>query len=306
MAMDEHAYMMGPAELALLVVLGAIWGASFLFIRVAAPVLGPVPLMDVRVILAAAVLLAGSAIAGQRPLRPERWRQFLVQGALNNAIPFVTIATAELAITASLGAMLNATSPFFTVLVAAVWERRRPRFAQVAGSVIGFAGVAVLVGVGSVELGPGVLGGIALMLVGSFSYAVAAVYAGRTFGGVPPLVVSVNQLVASGAILLVPALLTRTSAPVDPAAIGSTLALALLGTALGYLIYFRLIARAGATRAITVTLLIPPFGVLFGSVFLQEAIGPGLLAGLALILVGVSLVNGLVRVGAWRSRATAS
>ena len=138
------------------------------------------------------------------------------------------------------------------------------------------------------------LGGIALALVGAFSYAVAAVYAGRTFVGTPSFSVAVNQLLASATILLLPALATRTSAPADPAALGSVLALALLGTSVAYLIYFRLIERTGPTRAITVTLLIPVFGVLLGNLVLGEPVGPGLLAGLVLILVGVALVNGLV------------
>jgi drug/metabolite transporter (DMT)-like permease len=282
-------------DLMLLVVLGAIWGASFLFIRVGAPVLGPIPLMEIRVVVAVAALLLYSLARRRDPLLLGRWRDFLVLGTLNNAIPFVTIATAELVLTASLGAILNATSPFFTVIVAALWARTRPSAAQVAGTVLGFVGVAVLTGVGSVELGPGVLGGIALALVGAFSYAVAAVYAGRTFMGTPSFSVAVNQLLASATVLLLPALATRTSAPPDPAALGSVLALALLGTSVAYLIYFRLIERTGPTRAITVTLLIPVFGVLLGNLVLGEPVGPGLLAGLVLILVGVALVNGLVR-----------
>ncbi|TMF67603.1 MAG: DMT family transporter [Chloroflexi bacterium] len=284
-------------DLLLLVLLGAIWGASFLFIRVAAPVLGPIPLMDLRVIVAAAALLLYSAARRRNPLLPHRWRDFVVLGTLNNAIPFVTIATAELVLTASLGAILNATSPFFTVIVAAIWARARPSAAQVAGTVIGFAGVAVLTGVGSLELGPGVLGGIALALVGAFSYAVAAVYTGRTFLRLPPISLAVNQLIVSGTILLLPAIATRTAAPLDPAALASAVALALLGTSVGYLIYFRLIERTGPTRAITVTLLIPIFGVLLGHLVLGEPVGPGLLAGLALILLGVSLVNGLLPAG---------
>src|SRR2546430_3304981 len=236
-------------DLLLLVLLGAIWGASFLFIRVAAPVLGPIPLMDLRVIVAAAALLLYSAARRRNPLLPHRWRAFVVLGTLTNAIPFVTIATAELVLTASLGAILNATSPFFTVIVAAIWARARPSAAQVAGTVIGFAGVAVLTGVGSLELGPGVLGGIALALVGAFSYAVAAVYTGRTFLRLPPISLAVNQLIASGTILLLPAIATRTAAPLDPAALASAVALALLGTSAGSLLYLRSLERSGSTRS---------------------------------------------------------
>src|SRR5437879_421163 len=203
-------------DLLLLVLLGAIWGASFLFIRVAAPVLGPIPLMDLRVIVAAAALLLYSAARRRNPLLPHRWRDFVVLGTLNNAIPFVTIATAELVLTASLGAILNATSPFFTVIVAAIWARARPSAAQVAGTVIGFTGVAVLTGVGSLELGPGVLGGIALALVGAFSYAVAAVYTCRAFLRLPPVPLSANHLTSTGPILPLPAIDPRPAAPPHP------------------------------------------------------------------------------------------
>ena len=240
---------MSPLDLFLLVVLGAIWGASFLFIRIGAPALGPVPLVELRLVLAAAALLAYAAVRRDTVLRPERWRQFLMQGTVNNVVPFVTIASAELFITAGLGAILNATTPFFTVIVNAIWHRRRPSFGQILGTIIGFLGVVVLVGVGSLDLGKAA-----------------------------PVAVA-----------------TRTGADARPDVIVSVLSLALLGTAVGYLIYFRLIQSAGPTRASTVTLLIPPFGVFFGSVVLGEPIGPGLVAGLALILVGVALVYGWVR-----------
>jgi drug/metabolite transporter (DMT)-like permease len=287
---------MSPLDLFLLVVLGAIWGASFLFIRIGAPALGPVPLVELRLFLAAAALLAFAFLRRDTVLRPDRWRQFLVQGTLNNAIPFVTIASAELFITAGLGAILNATTPFFTVIVNAVWHRRRPSFGQIFGTVVGFLGVVVLVGVGSLDLGKGVLLGVALSLVGAFSYGIAAVYASRTFRDLRPIEVSVNQLVVSGVLLAPFAVATRTAADARPDVIVSVLALALLGTAVGYLIYFRLIQSAGPTRASTVTLLIPPFGVFFGNVVLGEPVGAGLVAGLALILAGIALVYGWVRV----------
>ena len=286
---------MSPLDLLLLVVLGAIWGASFLFIRIGAPALGPVPLMDIRVVIAATALLALSAARRDRVLHVERWRQFLVQGTLNNAVPFVSIATGELFITAGLGAILNATSPFFTVIVAAVWQKQRPSLAETLGTIIGFGGVVVLVGVGTLELGDGVLLGIGLCLIGALSYAVAAVYASRALSGLRAIEVSTNQLVASSLILGPIAIATRTSSPPRPEVVGSVLALALLGTALGYVIYFHLMGRVGPTRAITVTLLIPPFGVFFGKVFLNEPVGTGLLFGLALILFGIALVSGGIR-----------
>src|SRR3989442_14193125 len=283
--------------LLLSVVVGAGGGASCLFVGAAAAVLGRIPLMDLPVIVAAAAPLLYSAPRRRNPPLPHRWGDFVVLGTLNNAIPFVTIATAELVLTASLGAILNATSPFFTVIVAAIWARARPSAAQVAGTVIGFAGVAVLTGVGSLELGPGVLGGIALALVGAFSYAVAAVYTGRTFLRLPPISLAVNQLIASGTILLLPAIATRTAAPLDPAALASAVRLALLPNSVRDLLYFPLIERTGPTRAITLTLLIPIFGVLLGHLLLGEPVRPGPPARLAPILLRVSLANGLLPAG---------
>ncbi len=265
-----------------------------MFIRVAAPALGPIPLMDIRVVLAGTALLAfGLATRRWRPPPTSSFGRFVILGTLNNAIPFTLIATAELHLTASLGAILNATSPFFTVIVAAVWSRRRPGLAQVAGSIIGFGGVVALVGFGPLDLDVATMLAIVASLGGALSYAVAAVYAGRAFQGSPPLDTAIGQLFASGTVLLLPALLTRTTAPASPDVVGSVVALALLGTSLGYLIYFGLIARAGATRAVTVTLLIPVFGVLLGSLVLGDPIGPGLLVGLGLILLGVALVTGV-------------
>jgi drug/metabolite transporter (DMT)-like permease len=286
---------MSPLDLFLLVVLGAIWGASFLFIRIGAPALGPVPMVELRLLLASAALLALAYLRRDAVLRPERWRQFLVQGTVNNVIPFVTIASAELFITAGLGAILNATTPFFTVIVNAIWRRRRPSFGQVIGTLVGFLGVVVLVGVGSLDLGRGVLLGVILSLVGALSYGIAAVYASRKLRDLRPIEVSVNQLIVSGILLAPVAVATRTTTDPKPDVIVSVLALALLGTAIGYLIYFRLIQSAGPTRASTVTLLIPPFGVFFGNVVLGEPVGAGLVAGLALILVGIALVYGWLR-----------
>src|SRR2546428_300322 len=149
--------------------------------------------------------------------------------------------------------------------------------------------------IGAPALGRGVLLGVALSLVGAFSYGIAAVYASRTFRDLRPIEVSVNQLVVSGILLAPVAIATRTAADPRPDVIVSVLSLALLGTAVGYLIYFRLIQSAGPTHASTVTLLIPPFGVFFGSVVLGEPVGAGLVAGLALILLGIALVYGWVR-----------
>ncbi len=294
LATDNRA--VTPRDLVLLTLLGAIWGASFLFIRIGAPALGPIPFMFLRVLIGGATLIAWATLAaGWRPRYAGRWPSFLVLGTLNNVIPFTLIATAELHLTASLGAILNSTSPFFAVLVTAVWERVAPRRAQLIGSVVGLVGVCLLVGAGPLSVDAALFFAVAISLVAALSYAVAAVYASRAFAGTPPLDVAIGQLVASTLILLPGAALTRTDAPLRADAVLSLVALAVLGTAVGYLIYFRLVGRAGPARAITVTLLIPAFGVAFGAIFLAEALAPGMLVGLALILLGIALVLGILR-----------
>lgn len=284
---------MRPWDLAALLALGALWGASFLFIRVAVPSLGPLLLMELRMGLAAAVLALCAAIAGRLPKVRSRWRQFLFVGTVNAAIPFTLIAIAELYLTASLAAILNSTTVMFTALVAAVWMGDPLTARQAIGIVFGIAGVTMLVGWDPVEASALVLLAVGAMLGASLSYAVGAVYVKRTFVGVPPLAMAIGQL-TGGAVILLP--LAAATVPADsppaPAAV-SVLGLALLSTALAYLLYFRLISNVGPTSTVTVTLLVPVFGLLFGVLLLGEPFGPGTLAALAIILSSVVLVTGI-------------
>ncbi len=284
---------MSPRDIAALLALGALWGASFLFIRVAVPSLGPALLMEARLGLAAATLALIAAAVGRLPKVWGRWRQFLFIGTVNAAIPFSLIAAAEIHLTASLAAILNSTTVMFTAVVAAVWmgDPLTPR--KVAGIVLGTVGVAVLVGWDPVELSGAVLLSVGAMLAASLSYGVGAVYVKRTFVGVPPLAMAIGQL-TGGAVVLSPLAAATVPGESPPAAVVlSVLGLALLSTALAYLLYFRLISNVGPTSTVTVTLLVPVFGLLFGVLLLDEPFGPGTLAGLAIILSSVALVAGI-------------
>ena len=285
---------MTPGQALLLVLLAAIWGASFVFIRVAAPAFGPLPLMATRMVIAVAALLLYVALTRTRLDLGRSRGRFLVLGAFNAAIPFALIATAELRLSASLGSILNSTSPLFSVFVARIAFGAALRGPQVVGAVVGIGGVAALVGVGEVSNDPSFLLAVAASLAAALSYAIGASYAGRAFPGLRPLDIAVGQSLGAAVVLLPGALLTPPRSMPPPEAVASLLALALLGTVLAYLIYFRLIAAVGATRAIAVTFLIPVFGVLFGVLFLGEAAGANLIAGMALILTGVALVTGVV------------
>lgn len=284
---------MNPRDLAALLALGALWGASFLFIRVAVPSLGPLVLMELRVGLAAATLALCAAIVGRLPKLRARWKQFLFIGTVNAAIPFTLIAAAEIYLTASLAAILNSTTVMFTAVVAAAWMGDPLTARKAVGIVLGIVGVALLVGWDPVEVSGLVLLAVGAMLGASLSYAVGAVYVKRTFAGVPPLAMAIGQL-SGGAVILLPLAAATVPAerPATPAVV-SVLGLALLSTALAYLLYFRLISNVGPTSTVTVTLLVPVFGLLFGVLLLDEPFGPGTLAALAIILSSVVLVTGI-------------
>jgi drug/metabolite transporter (DMT)-like permease len=284
---------MRPKDLGALMLLGALWGGSFLFIRVAVPALGPFVLMELRVGLAVVALTLYAVVVGRLSKLRSRWREFLIIGTVNTAIPFSLIAAAEIYLTASLAAILNSTTVLFTALVAAVWMGDPLTRRKVVGVILGIVGVAVLVGWDPIELSGVILLSVGAMLAASLSYALGAVYIKRTFKGIPPLSMSLGQL-TGGAIILLP--LAAASLPGERPSAAVTLCvlgLALLSTAVAYLLYFRLIENVGPTSTVTVTLLVPLFGLLFGVLLLDEPFGWGTLAGLAIILSSVTLVTGI-------------
>ena len=281
---------MGARDLGALILLAALWGASYIFIRVAVPALGPFVLMGARVALASGALYAVILARGMPKFR-SRWKEFLIVGAANSAIPFTLIAAAEIELTASLAAILNSTTALFVAVVAAVWIGESLTVRRVVGLLLGFAGVVVLVGWDPVPLNGAVLLAVGAMLAASLSYAVGGVYVKRTFAGVSPLAMTIGQQGAAAVILLpLAAVSLPGEAPPLPAAL-SALALALLCTAVAYLLYFRLIENVGPTKTLAVTFLIPVFGLLFGVVLLDEPVGVGTLVGFAIISYGVALVT---------------
>lgn len=276
----------------LLVTLGALWGASFLFIRVAAPVLGPLALIDARVLLAAGALLWYASLTRQRVALLPRARGLLLLGAVNAALPFTLIATATLHLTASLAAILNATTPLFTAIVAAVWLGDRLTRRKVVGMLLALLGVGLVVGWSPLAVDRDVLASVGLSLLAALCYAVGGVLAKVGFGDTPPLTLAVGQQLGAGLLLLpLAAAYPPDGWPTPPVGF-AVLALALLSTALGYLIYFRLLAATGPTNTLSVTFLVPVFGVLWGALVLGEPIGFGGLVGLVVVLAGVLLLTG--------------
>ena len=282
---------MKPKELAMLLLLGALWGGSFLSIRIAAPALGPFPLVAGRVALAALVLWLGMCALGQPPRLRPHLRKLLVLGALNAAIPFALIAVAELRLTASLAAMLNATVPLWGALFAAIWLGERLHRSRIAGLLLGVVGVGVLVGWSPVAMTPATLLSVVAVLIATCGYGLAGVYAKRQLSGVPPATLALGQQVGATAWLVVPALWTLPQAHPTPSASLALVGLVLLSTVVAYLLYFRLLAAVGPTKASTVTYLLPVFGTLWGALFLGERFTAGMVVGLAFIFGSVLLVN---------------
>ncbi|MBA3827124.1 MAG: DMT family transporter [Ktedonobacterales bacterium] len=277
----------------LLMLLAAIWGGSFFFIRLAVGALGPWLLVEVRVAVAALVLGVVVLLGRGHFVVRTHWRQFLILGIFNAALPFTLIAFAELRLTASYGAILNATTPMFSVIIAALWLHDPISLKKVGGLLMGVIGVAILVGLTAQQFDPLVLLSVGASLAGALSYGFGGIYAARNFRGVPPLQLSLGQQ-ASAALVLLPFAVTHlpNSTP-SLAVVGAVLGLGVLCTALAYLLYFRLIAQVGATNTLVVTLLVPVFGILWGAALLHESITLATVAGAVTIFASVVLVTNM-------------
>lgn len=291
---------MRPAEWALLVALSLLWGGSFFFTSVALTALPPLTVVLLRVGLAALILnLAVRASGARLPRARGILRAFLGMGFLNNAVPFCLIVWGQTHIASGLAAILNAATPLFTVVVAhGLTSDERMSANRLAGVLVGFAGVAVMVG-------PSALGGVGTELPAQFavlgaalSYALAGVY-GRRFArmGVPPLVTAAGQVSASTLLLLPAVLLVDRPwnlAMPGLSVWGAVLGAAALSTALAYVIYFRLLATAGAANLLLVTFLVPISAILLGSIVLGERLATRHDLGMAVIGCALALVDGRV------------
>jgi drug/metabolite transporter (DMT)-like permease len=276
---------MRRADTARLVLLAAIWGASFLFNRISAPVLGPVLTAELRTLIAGIALAVYFGFAGFNP-EWRRWgRQYVIVGILTSALPFLLWAYAALTLTAGLMSVLNATSPMWGALWSAVLLRERLNARQVVGLVIGVAGVALVTQPGAGEVTP-----MLAALAAAFCYGLAGAYMKRWASAVPSRGMAVGTQLAAG-VLLIPFIAASPPAMAPtPVVVASMLALGLVCGAIAYVLYFRLIADIGATGALTVTYLIPVFGVLWGALFLGEALSAPMLAGGALVVLGTVFV----------------
>lgn len=274
--------------------LSVLWGGSFFFAKVALSALAPLTVVFGRVALAALALNLVNPLRRDAP-----WRSFFAMGALNNVVPFALLFWGQTHIASGLASILNATTPLFTVVVAhGVTDDEKMTGAKVAALLAGVAGVAVLIGPTAFVQSTGDLWGELACLGAALSYAFAGIY-GRRFRamGIAPLDAAAGQVTASS-VLILPIMLIADrpwTLPPPPPEIWVTLAgLALLSTALAYVLYFRILAAAGATNLLLVTFLIPVTSILLGAVFLDERLEPRHVAGMALIGLGLAVIDGRI------------
>ncbi len=286
---------MKPLQIAELFLLAALWGGSFLFMRIAAPELGPIWLIEARVLLSGITLLPLLLYQRLWPQMQSHWRALMVVGLLNSALPFSLLAFTSLSLPAGMTAILNGTVPFFGVAVAYFWLQEHLSLHRVGGLGVGFAGVVVLVGLRPTALTPGFAIAIAAGLCAACLYAIAAPFIRLHLDGVPSLVIATGSQL-SAALFLVPLLpFTQPATPPSTPAIAAVLGLAILSTSVAYILYFRLIHAVGSTRALTVAYLIPLFAILWGALILREAITLSMVLGGALVLVGTAVTNGFLK-----------
>ncbi|WP_251140802.1 DMT family transporter [Rhodoferax sp. U11-2br] len=275
------------------VLLGAIWGASFLFMRLGAAEFGALPTAGLRVGIAALFLLPLLLARGQGAALGQHWKKIFFLGLINSGIPFACYSYALMSITTGLSALLNATVPLFGALVAWVWLRDRPHRLKILGLLIGFVGVAMLAW-GKASFKPDASGlssgwAVVACLVACLCYGIAASFTKRYLAGVPSLAVATGSQIGATLGLAVPTLwLWPTTTPSMTAWL-ALLAVGVLCTGVAYVLFFRLIDKVGAASTLTVTFLIPVFAVIYGLVFLGELVTPWMLICGAVILCGTAL-----------------
>ena len=292
---------MSRRDLADLLLLGALWGASFLFMRMGVAEFGPIALSFLRVTGAALLLLPLLLVRGGWPALRQHWRVIAVVGLVNSALPFVLFSAAALTLSTALMAVFNATAPIWAAMLAWAWLGERLSRWRWLGLVIGIAGVAGLswdkadFQAGTQAISPG--WGIVACLAAALCYGLAVNLTRKHLSQAPSMAVAAGSQVAAALILLPVALATWPGAAPSPSAWAAAAGLAFLCTGLAYVLYFRLIRNAGATNAVSVTFLIPAFAMAWGWLLLGEVPNPNTLAGCAVILLGTALASGLLKLG---------
>ena len=285
-----------------LLLLAAIWGSSFMFMRVASPEFGPIVFTTLRTGIAAIFLFACLVLYKETKALKGRWRQIFIVGALNTAIPFALFGYAILTLTAGKTSVLNATTPMFGAIVAYIWFKDKLTLSSALGLLIGFIGVYLLVSENlhfdsnSTEQSAennALLPTLAAMLA-ACCYGISANYTKKHFTGIKPLALAAGSQISATAMLLPISLFFIPETLPSTNAIASVLLIGIICTGVAYIIFFRLIAQLGPTKAISVTYLIPAFGIFWGAMFLGETINFMMLVGGGVTLLGVALTTGVL------------
>src|SRR6266508_2870993 len=281
-------------NLGVLLLLGAVWGASFLFIKLGVQAMAPEVLVALRLIIASIVLIGVLYARGLRlPANLRVWGDFLFLGVVGLIFPYLLITWSEQSIPSGMAAILNATTPLFSVLLTYIWTREEQLSGlRLLGVAIGFVGVVIAVGIADLDLSRADTRAQLAVLLAAACYGVAGIYGRRAFRDMPALVPATGQMLA-GAIIITPLAL----------ALRGVVALAVFGTAFAYILLYWLMARMGATRTSMVTYLLPPFALVYGALFLHEVIELNALLGLGLVVFGILLANGVLRVPVIGKRA---
>ena len=280
-----------------LVALGAVWGASFLFMRIAAPEFGPLVLVEVRVVIAALFLLPIFLLRANISELTVQWKKLAILSVLNSAAPFFLLTFATLSITGGFAGILNATAPIFAAMVAWVWLSDRLGMSQIVGLVIGLAGVLVLVW-NKVTLDfDGTTVAILAAIIAAIFYAVGGNYTKKYMGQMSSLAIATGTMMAAAIILLPIAVYLWPSEPVSTRSWIAAIIMGVASTGIAYILYFRLIRNVGPTKAITVTYLIPAFAMFWGAIVIDEKVTPIMLLGCAIIFFGTALATGMLSFG---------
>jgi len=285
---------MSAGNVARLIALAAIWGASFLFMRILSPAVGPVIGADVRLFISAGALALWLAWRGERGAYRGRMRTYSFVGMVNSGVPFVLFSAAALVIPASYAAVLNGLAPLFGALFMRVLDGEPLTARKVSGIGLGIVGVALLGRLGPLDLTPAAVGGILACVLATVCYGWAGVLIRRRARDIPSMHFAAGTQLGAG-LWLIPFALAQgvVAPPVDPwspVVVGSALAIGILCSGVAYLLYFHLMATTGPAKTLTVTFIIPVFGMLWAALFLGEAITPGMLAGASLVIAGTFLV----------------
>jgi drug/metabolite transporter (DMT)-like permease len=279
--------------------LAALWGASFMFMRLATLEFGPLPTAGVRVAIASLFLLPLLLWRGLGPQLARHWKKIFFIGLLNSAVPFACFSYALLSISTGLSAILNATVPLFGALIAWIWLKDRPHHWRILGLVIGFAGVALLAW-DKASFKPdaaGLSSGLAVLacLLATLCYGISASYTKRYLGGVPALVTATGSQLGATLGLALPTLLMWPQRQPGSAAWLALLAVGVLCTGVAYILYFRLIENVGPARSLTVTFVLPVFALIYGVIFLGESISAWMVLCGAIIVCGTALSADLIK-----------